>query len=427
LAVYCSLGGCGGKRGFQGAAAVNFSSLWAYPVATISSFAFYVVMIALAVPISRRVVAPLFAHPIAPHQQYLMGFDALRGFAAAFVALSHCWWATYPVFASTQLAVQWVELGTKGVDVFAVLSGFLIYRSGLAAITSIAKLREYVIRRFFRIYPVYLLGVALCLATHQYAEGPLFFSDLFMFRVLEWPAFANPPTWSLYVEVAFYAALPLVLLAVGQKRILIICLIGLAAMVLADNPSRVFTLWRYFLFGIIASELSPSLKKPIPLVAMAVGVGLVWVDFSCRSCDWAAHLGIGLLHSDGQTMGLGIGCGLVLAALPHLRSAGAALNILPFRVIGSISYSVYITHFFYIRANFPEIELFSQAGNPLYQHFAQLPQYPAWYLPLVFFPGVLFWGAVSFLLIERPGMQFGKYLINRRRQPAHNTVVAPAE
>jgi hypothetical protein len=44
----------------------------------------------------------------------------------------------------------------------------------------------------------------------------------------------------------------------------------------------------------------------------------------------------------------------------------------------------------------------------------------------LFFPGLLFWGAVSFLLIESPGMRFGKWLIDRGRAfPEVTTVDAP--
>jgi hypothetical protein len=58
-----------------------------------------------------------------------------------------------------------------------------------------------------------------------------------------------------------------------------------------------------------------------------------------------------------------------------------------------------------------------QAGTPpLTQHFIGLAPLPAWYLPLVFFPGILFWGCVSFLLIERPGLRLGQYLL-KRQQP----------
>ncbi len=405
----------------------------AYPFATASSSAFYLLLILMAVPSTRHFVKRLFTHPIPPHQQYLLGFDTLRGFAAAMVAFGHCWWATYPIFQATVLAAPWTTYTTKWVSIFAVLSGFLIYRSGLSAIKSASSLREYVVRRFFRVYPVYLLSVLLCLMLGQYSGNPrasllsYFFSDLFMFYAFNWPGgFANPPTWSLYVEIIFYAVLPLVLVVVRQKRMLVFCMIGIAALLLADNQSRVFTLWRYFLFGIIASELSPTMSRRAALACATIGLGLLVIDFRGPSSDWVANIGVGLKHADGQSIGLGIGFGLLLAGLPHLEMLGRALSVLPLRVLGVISYSVYIVQFFYIFANVPEVGLFTHFGTQAaYQHFLQMPSYPGWYMPLVFFPGALFWGAVSFLVVERPGIRLGRYLL--RRAPTHQILAMPSE
>jgi peptidoglycan/LPS O-acetylase OafA/YrhL len=398
-------------------------ALTAYPFATVSSAAFYVLLLAAALPQSRQYVASLFAHPIPPSQTYQLGFDTLRGFAAIYVAFGHCWWATYPIFASTQLSAPFVAFNTKAVPIFAVLSGFLIYRSSLSAAKSIDGLRAYIVRRFFRIYPVYLLGIALSLAMGQYVSSREFtasgylVSDLFMFTSLNWPGgFANPPTWSLYVEVAFYVLLPIMVIAVGQKRMATVCAVLLIACLIADYPSRVFVLWRYFFIGIIASEASQKIGFKSALVAFVAGLLLFYYDLGGPAHDWLGHLGVGQVHPDYSTLGLGLACGLILAALPHLPRIGTMLNVLPLRLLGVISYSVYIIHFFYIRANFPEISLFSQAGtDPLYQHFKAMVPYPAWYLPLVFFPGVLFWGACSFLLVERPGILLGRLILKQAK------------
>lgn len=397
------------------------ATLTAYPFATISSVAFYAMLLSMAIPQLRHRLASVFAHPIPPNQTYQLGFDTLRGFAAIYVAFGHCWWATYPIFAATQHAAPFVAYNTKAVPIFAVLSGFLIYRSGVSAVTSIDRLRAYIVRRFFRIYPVYLLGVALCLLMGQYVESPQFTaagyltSDLFMFTSLNWPGgFGNPPTWSLYIEVAFYVLLPIMIISVGRKRMTALCLVLLVACVVADYPSRAFVLWRYFFIGIIASELSQKIGFRSALVAFTAGLALFYYDLGGPQHDWLGHLGIGQVHPDNSTLGLGLACALILVALPHLPQVGTVLNVLPFRFLGVISYSVYIIHFFYIRANFPEIVLFSQAGSdPLYQHFKTIAPYPAWYLPLVFFPGVLFWGAVSFLLVERPGILLGRMIVKR--------------
>jgi len=405
-----------------------------YPIATASSAVFYTFLVLLAFAPTRAFLAPFFVHPVPPHQKYLQGFDTIRGFAACLVALGHCSWATSPVFADTQKIIPIIGFAVKAVPIFAVLSGFLIYRSA-RSIASLADLRAYVVRRFFRIYPVYLAAVLACFVIGQYVASTqhtgfaFFMADVFMFNVVSWPTYANPPAWSLYIEVAFYAFMPLALITVGQRRMLLLASLAIAAMVLADHPSRVFVLWRYFMFGIVASELSPRIERWAPGV-FAVGIVLLAVDFLGPRGDWLAALHIGLVHEDLSSLGLGISVAMILMSLPHLPKIGATLNWLPLRIIGVISYSVYLTHFFYIRASFPVIDRFTQAGTkPVYEVLATMTQAPSWFLPLVFFPGILTWGAVCFLLVEKPGMQLGQYLLRPAYPVARNAGIRlqPAE
>jgi peptidoglycan/LPS O-acetylase OafA/YrhL len=394
----------------------------AYPFATLSSIALYAILLALLIPRSRRILGPYLVHPIPPHQRYLNAFDTVRGVAAAWVALGHCWWATYPLFSATQLFFPPIAYNTKAVPMFAVLSGFLIYRSVLS-IDSLDGLRSYAFRRFFRIYPVYLLGVLLCAVMGQYVSGNgytglgFFVSDIFMFYIANWPAgFGNPPTWSLFVECTFYAFLPLAVLVLRRQRMMIVSIVIIVAMLVADYPSRVFGLWKYFFFGVIASELSPLIGRAAPAL-FTLGIGLLIVDLRGTPYDWFANLfPFTVRHMDGESVGLGVAFTLILMSLPHLQSIGHSLNVLPLRVLGVISYSVYVTHFIYILVIFPEIGLFGNAGQPvMLAHFKAMPPMPAWYMPLLFFPGALFWGLVSFLLVERPGIKLGRWLANPDR------------
>jgi peptidoglycan/LPS O-acetylase OafA/YrhL len=411
--------------------------LSAYPFATASSAAFYVILIALATPSGMRVFASFLSHPVAPHQQYLQGFDSIRGVAAALIAIGHCWWATYPFFSKTQFALPFLAYDSKAVPIFATLSGFLIYRSVLAART-MDGLRSYAIRRFFRIYPVYVLGVLLCLLTGQYGIDPhaiasMFISDTFMFPLLaRIGGFGNPPTWSLFVECQFYIMLPIIVLVITRRRMMFFCIVCICALLVADDGYRVFGLWKFFLTGILASELSEKIRDwRVALPAFLAGVGLLSWDFgqpTYGAHDWFADLGLTSRHLDGDTVGLGLACGMILLALPHLRSASRALDLAPLRLLGTISYSVYVTHFFYILANFPELGLFTNAGtDPMVKHFTSLPLMPAWYLPLIFFPGTLTWGLVSFVLVERPGMRLGRWIVNRSRVARAAPSVAPVD
>lgn len=404
------------------------------PLATCSAVAFYLLLLSLVFPPVRSAVHRcLFA---SANENHLMGFDTIRGLAMLSIALGHGFWFDQPAFNSTAIMWPWLQYTAKGVGIFCVLSGFLIYRS-LLQIRTVADVGKYFVRRFFRIYPVYFIGILLGLLFSQYSNGSgsgidfsYLLSDLFMVTTFAPAAkYANPVCWSLYGEVLFYLALPPVMFFF-RKRMLIFSTIALAALVVFDNPSRVIGLWRYFLIGIMASELSrESQNRAVNYLLMFSGLTMILVDFRGPAFDWASQIGWGCVHPALDTLGSGIGTGLILTALPHLSGPGKILDFMPLRLLGTISYSVFIGHMFFILANFPCIGL---ANKPLLAMSAKLPPggYSPWFLPGVMVPGMLFWGLVCFLLIEYPGMQLGRRLCkgNRSSQsiagglPAHAAV-----
>ena len=405
----------------------DFDALTAYPIALVSAAAFYLALFSLLVPQVRALAAPILGPSTISGRDYLPGFDTFRGFAAAIVALGHGWWATYPVLNASHAWLPFLPYAAKGVPIFCVLSGFLIYRSVLA-IDSLGELRAYAIRRFFRIYPVYFISVVLCLLAGQYggrtdaSSAQFFFADVFMFRILWWPAYANPVTWSLYIEAAFYVALPLVVLVVRPQRMALFALLGIVAMTVADHASRDYNLWRYFLYGILAAELSPYLKRGAFVLFLA-GAVLLGYDLLGPAYDLAGSY-LGTRYNNGHTVGIGIACALLLASLPHLPRTGAALNVAPLRLMGVISYSLYVTHIFFILANFPVLKAFPKFGTQEnHQILLTIPTMPVWYLPLVFFPGMLAWALVTYVLIERPGIALGRHIVSRSRRK----VPQPAE
>lgn len=84
--------------------------------------------------------------------------DSLRGLMAGWVFLSHvCFFAGLKDGPFALIA-----MGGPAVTVFIILSGFAITISLLRSESSYS---DYIARRFFRIYPVYLIGLAMGLAT----------------------------------------------------------------------------------------------------------------------------------------------------------------------------------------------------------------------------------------------------------------------
>lgn len=132
--------------------------------------------------------------------------------------LFHLQWWLSPAFRPV------AQFGWTGVDLFFVLSGFLIGSQLLQAHAGGAPiLWPFYRRRLFRILPLYLVVVALYLLWPGCREaGPaaplwqlLTFSENFFFDASKSPSFTH--VWSLCIEEQFYLLLPLALI-LGLKK-----------------------------------------------------------------------------------------------------------------------------------------------------------------------------------------------------------------
>lgn len=140
-----------------------------------------------------------------------IGVEAWRGLAAWLVVYAHFWAFTGNDWPPLRFA-------HTGVDLFFVLSGFVFapYLWGQTL-----TLKAFALRRFFRIYPAYLLALAVYVGLKlDEGHAPLFvWEHLFFLQVQsrEMAFYYNPPFWSLPAEVEFYLVLPLI--AWGLQRL----------------------------------------------------------------------------------------------------------------------------------------------------------------------------------------------------------------
>ncbi|RQO31297.1 acyltransferase [Taibaiella sp. KBW10] len=171
-------------------------------------------------------------------QQKFYGLDHLRALAIILVFFFH-----YFILSSGQPA--WLPglaaFGWTGVDLFFVLSGFLI--SG-ALFSRIGKgqtiaLRSFYLKRFFRIVPAYLITVGLYFCIPLFREKEhlpslwkfLTFTQNFGLNLKDQGTFSH--AWSLCVEEHFYLFLPLILLllqftrSMNRAYLLLMALFGL--------------------------------------------------------------------------------------------------------------------------------------------------------------------------------------------------------
>lgn len=139
--------------------------------------------------------------------------EALRGWAALMVM------ATHYTYLLTPQAGLW-GFASTGVDLFFVLSGYVFapYFFGKPL-----GLRSHLIRRFFRLYPLYLLALMLYILFRLPAAAAWdhVWVHLFLGHTLtslEIANFYNPAFWSLPPEVEYYLLLPLLAWASTRHR-----------------------------------------------------------------------------------------------------------------------------------------------------------------------------------------------------------------
>jgi peptidoglycan/LPS O-acetylase OafA/YrhL len=142
----------------------------------------------------------------------LLGLDHLRAFAIVYVFLYH-----YQFFGHPDWESKISKFGWTGVDLFFVLSGFLISRQFFSAIAKgkIISMRAFFVKRFFRIIPPFMVVIVLYAAIPGLREqgqlAPLWeyltFTLNLSFDLNKYRTFTH--AWSLCVEEQFYLILPL--------------------------------------------------------------------------------------------------------------------------------------------------------------------------------------------------------------------------
>jgi peptidoglycan/LPS O-acetylase OafA/YrhL len=139
--------------------------------------------------------------------------DALRGVAAMMVLIYH-YTDNFAVPQSqrTALALPFVHLGAMGVELFFIISGFVIYMT----IERTATIRGFAISRFARLYPTFVacLGVTLAAsvlvedygaeAWHISLYRSMLIANLTTAPTLFNRSAVDPSYWSLGYELAFY-------------------------------------------------------------------------------------------------------------------------------------------------------------------------------------------------------------------------------
>jgi peptidoglycan/LPS O-acetylase OafA/YrhL len=291
---------------------------------------------------------------------YRPDVDGLRAVAVIPVVLFH---AGIPIFGG----------GYVGVDVFFVISGYLI----TSIIASELDKESFSIlifyqRRIRRIFPALIVVMSFCVAVgfllltpndYQSLGKSVLAASLFVSNIFFWKEvgyFAAPAsempllhTWSLAIEEQFYLFFPLFLSILSRRfreirtpAVVAVCLISfIAAAVLVNyKPGATFFLgfsraWELLVGCLIALGAMRQFRNPIvnygaALAGIVLVIGPVFLYSASTKFPGISALppvvGTALLILSGQGRPTGV----------H-----SVLSTAPFTMIGKASYSLYLWHF----------------------------------------------------------------------------------
>lgn len=171
----------------------------------------------------------------------LPALDGIRGVAVLMILVFHFWQSLYrlPAAASLQSHLRFLASGQTGVDLFFVLSGFLITGILLNAKGTPHFLRNFYVRRALRILPLYYLVVCgyfvagwIHFGFHETLSKEWWYIPYLQnVGMTFWPHQVGEPGhfWSLGVEEHFYLFWPWLVLVCDERRLPRVLLVIIAA------------------------------------------------------------------------------------------------------------------------------------------------------------------------------------------------------
>lgn len=401
----------------------------------------------------------------------LNGADFVRAAACLTVLFHHL--AQRMSWEDQLGAVEWfrifAQIGTFGVAMFFVLSGFLLARPFWQALDRgepAPSLRTYAMRRAARILPGFWLALIVTFVLSITVFGAKLDGQLVLrlfagiFTVADWhwvtlfPVEVNGPLWSISFEVTSYLLLPLGFAALflvsrwtgqgWQSRLLWIGVIALALVAhwLFAKYYRVdvrqrgwdygliggaktwmprfnaFAFFAMFAIGALAGGLQVRWAKYKHLLFDAVALGaLVWgvylmgVQLTARTPD-----GSGWLDIPYGFPWFVLAVGLFVSAAPSSALVGQLLDNRLTRYIAKISFGIYIWHYVVL-------ELVRVYWDPLIDH-GKASDPTRFVVTCVIITVITFTVAhMSYHLVENPVMQWAR---SKERRRANSPTLSPA-
>jgi len=330
--------------------------------------------------------------------------DALRGIAVLLVMMHHAT-MIYGRNIYSDLLISFKSEGSRGVELFFIVSAFTLFRSlTLRSKDEKHFIRNFFIRRFFRISPLYYLVILFYLVA--FFSGIIIWftpvSTINFSHLLTLFTYTNgfnkyyntfiPGAWTINVEMTFYVLLPLLFIFITSlKRSILVFFISCILFLIPVNnyflphlPIFLLGIVGYFLLEFWKGKNEIKIIQKLDLSFILVGS--LYSIFLLR------------LTSPSPLLA-GV---LFLILFCRICLAPTRILVNPFlEYIGKISFSLYLTHFIvlYYMSRFHFINF---ATKP-FMNFS---------IRFIVLLGIsIVVSTITFLFIEVPGQKVGKKII----------------
>lgn len=375
-------------------------------------------------------------------RELISGIDGIRGLAAILVLLFHF----YSFAGNNQFPGSFlVRAGWVGVDIFFVISGFVLFlpflRNALEGKNT--DLLSYYKRRVLRIVPAYWLNIIFMITV----MFPVFFTSfnqllhigtnmLFLegFFPVKESLRLNGVYWTLWIEIQFYLILPFFAkLFTGRtwirNAVLVIIAVSVykyVGIVLTEHISdthKIRQFWinsqlpgvlQEFTFGIIAANIYSRYKNKLSsfkssiLVITGLGMLLLGMYFIVKYGStnyWFGKSFLGYLPLVSLNTFFALSASILLLGV----AAGSTLAKVTFgnpflNFIGVYSYGIYLWHY-------PVGMLMKNSGKEI------------GYISFIVFGGIMsiIWAVMSYHLVEKRFIELGRKKWQVKKLEAQNT------